>query len=167
MHKTSAWPLALVYAALIVYASLYPFAEWRDQGIWPWAFLVAPLPRYWTWFDVVANVMGYVPLGFLLALAFMRSGRGRRAVLRLGRTVAKETGQPFKPAANGEYVAGTYRQRLTLASGRFAMIDDGLGFQLVPWSPSLESQRGKHVSGVARDDGGIDWSFGRNRGLGM
>ena len=81
MHKTSAWPLALVYAALIVYASLYPFAEWRDQGIWPWAFLVAPLPRYWTWFDVVANVMGYVPLGFLLALAFMRSGRGRRAVL--------------------------------------------------------------------------------------
>ena len=81
MHKTSAWPLALVYAALIVYASLYPFAEWRDQGIWPWAFLGAPLPRYWTWFDVVANVLGYVPLGFLLALAFMRSGRGRRAVL--------------------------------------------------------------------------------------
>ncbi len=27
----------------------------------------------------------------------------------------------------------------TLASGRFAMIDDGLGFQLVPWSPSLET----------------------------
>ncbi len=81
MHKTSAWPLALVYAALIVYASLYPFADWRDQGIWPWAFLAAPLPRYWTWFDVVANVLGYVPLGFLLALAFMRSGRGHRAVL--------------------------------------------------------------------------------------
>jgi VanZ family protein len=71
----------LVYAALIVYASLYPFADWRDQGIWPWAFLAAPLPRYWTWFDVVANVLGYVPLGFLLALAFMRSGRGHRAVL--------------------------------------------------------------------------------------
>ena len=81
MHKTSAWPLALVYAALIVYASLYPFADWRDQGIWPWAFLAAPLPRYWTWFDVVANVLGYVPLGFLLVLAFMRSGRGHRAVL--------------------------------------------------------------------------------------
>jgi hypothetical protein len=31
-HKTSAWPLALVYAGLIVYASLYPFAYWRDQG---------------------------------------------------------------------------------------------------------------------------------------
>ena len=80
-YKTAAFPLALLYAALIVYASLYPFADWRDQGIWPWAFLAAPLPRYWTWFDVVANVLGYVPLGFLLALAFMRSGRGHRAVL--------------------------------------------------------------------------------------
>jgi hypothetical protein len=42
MHKTSAWPLALVYAALMVYASLYPFDGWRDQGIAPWAFLAPP-----------------------------------------------------------------------------------------------------------------------------
>ena len=57
MHKTSAWPLALIYAALIVYASLYPFEGWRDQGIAPWAFLASPLPRYWTGFDVAANVV--------------------------------------------------------------------------------------------------------------
>ena len=91
----------------------------------------------------------------------------RREVGAVADRLAKETGQPFKAAGNGEYVAGTYRQRMTLASGRFAMIDDGLGFQLVPWSPSLESQLGKHVSGVARGDGGIDWSFGRKRGLGL
>jgi len=91
----------------------------------------------------------------------------RREVDAVADKLAKETGQPFKPAGNGEYVAGTYRQRMTLASGRFAMIDDGLGFQLVPWSPSLESQLGKHVSGVARGDGGVDWSFGRKRGLGL
>ncbi len=46
----------------------------------------------------------------------------------------------FERAASGEYVAGSYRQRFALASGRFAMIDDGLGFQLVPWSPSLENR---------------------------
>jgi hypothetical protein len=46
------------------------------------------------------------------------------------------------------------------------MIDDGLGFQL-PWTPSLEKQLGRHVSGVARDDGGIDRGFGRNRGWGF
>jgi hypothetical protein len=68
MHKTSAWPLALVYAGLIVYASLFPFEGWRDQGVMPWFFLAAPLPRYWTGFDVVANLVGYMPLGFFLVL---------------------------------------------------------------------------------------------------
>ena len=91
----------------------------------------------------------------------------RREVEALGERLAAETGLPFNAAASGEYVAGTYRQRFALACGRFAMIDDGLGFQLVPWTPSLENQLGRHVSGVARDDGGVDWGFGRNRGLGL
>jgi hypothetical protein len=47
------------------------------------------------------------------------------------------------------------------------MIDDGLGFQLVPWTPSIEKHIGKHISGIARADGGIDWNFGRQRGLGL
>ena len=91
----------------------------------------------------------------------------QREIDALGEKLASETGLPFNRAASGEYVAGAYRQRLALASGRFAMIDDGLGFQLVPWSPSLEKHIGRHVSGVARDDGGVDWDFGRKRGLGL
>ena len=91
----------------------------------------------------------------------------QREVDALGEKLAAETGLPFNRAGGGEYVSGSYRQRFTLASGRFAMIDDGLGFQLVPWSPSLEKQIGRHVSGVARDDGGVDWDFGRKRGLGL
>lgn len=89
----------------------------------------------------------------------------RRDVEALGEKLTTQNGQPFQRADNGEYVAGTYRQRFTLSSGRFAMIDDGLGFQLVPWTPSLEKHLGRHVSGVARGDGGVDWSFGRKRGL--
>lgn len=77
MHKTSAWPLAGAYALLVVYASLYPFTEWRNQEIAPWEFLSAGWPRYWTGFDLAANVAGYVPLGFLLALSFMRRGHVR------------------------------------------------------------------------------------------
>ena len=46
-----------------------------------------------------------------------------------------------------------------LASGRFAMIEDGLGFQLVPWQPVLEKRLDQHISGVRRDDGGIEWEF--------
>jgi VanZ family protein len=76
-HKTSAWPLAAAYALLVVYASLYPFSGWRDQEIPPWDFLQAGWPKYWTAFDLVANVIGYVPLGFLLALSFMRRGNVR------------------------------------------------------------------------------------------
>jgi type IV secretory pathway VirD2 relaxase len=91
----------------------------------------------------------------------------RRELEAVGEKFAAEIGRPFNSAGKGEYVAGTYRQRLALASGRFAMLDDGLSFQLVPWSPSLEKQIGKHVSGVARGDGGVDWSFGRKRGLGL
>src|SRR6478752_632929 len=55
VHRTTAWPLALAAVCLIVYASLYPFSDWRDQGISPFRFLTAPLPQYWTGFDVGAN----------------------------------------------------------------------------------------------------------------
>ncbi|BCH27853.1 type VI secretion protein [Mesorhizobium sp. L-8-3] len=91
----------------------------------------------------------------------------RQELEALGDKLATDLGRPFNKAATGEFVAGTYRQRFTLVSGRFAMIDDGLGFQLVPWSPALERKLGQHVSGVARGDTGVDWSFSRKRGLGL
>jgi type IV secretory pathway VirD2 relaxase len=36
-----------------------------------------------------------------------------------------------------------YRRRLILASGRFAMLDDGLGFTLVPWRPAMDRRLGQ------------------------
>jgi type IV secretory pathway VirD2 relaxase len=81
--------------------------------------------------------------------------------------LSTETGLAHRPSAEGEHVAGAYRQRVTLASGRFAMIDDGLGFQLVPWRPALEQKLGQHVSGTLTPGGRVDWSFGRSRGLGI
>ncbi|MBK7006510.1 MAG: VanZ family protein [Burkholderiales bacterium] len=80
MHKTAAWPLAVLYAGLIVYASLYPFADWRNQDLAPWFFLSAPPAYYWTGFDVAMNVVGYVPLGGLLALSGLRTRRVRHSV---------------------------------------------------------------------------------------
>ena len=75
LQKSVALPLASALVCLIVYASLYPFADWRDQGISPLTYLTAPRPQYLVGFDVAVNVAGYAPLGFLLTLAFMRSGR--------------------------------------------------------------------------------------------
>lgn len=88
----------------------------------------------------------------------------------LGDAVAKlstDTGLAHHPSADGEHVAGTYRQRVTLASGRFAMIDDGLGFQLVPWRPALEHKLGQNVAGTMTSGGAVDWAFERKRGLGI
>jgi type IV secretory pathway VirD2 relaxase len=78
-----------------------------------------------------------------------------------------ETGLIYNPSPEGEAVAGIYRQRVILSSGRFAMLDDCLGFQLVPWRPALEQQLGRHVTGVMLPGGAIDWSFGRKRVLGL
>ncbi|PTT20551.1 VanZ family protein, partial [Acidovorax sp. HMWF029] len=89
MHKTSAWPLALIYTALVVFASLFPFDGWRAQGIDPLVFLLARLPPpYWTGFDVVTNAAGYAPLGFLLVLGMLRSGWRRVLVAVAVATVA-------------------------------------------------------------------------------
>jgi len=84
----------------------------------------------------------------------------------VGRRLAEETGLAHLPAEAGESVSGVYRRRLSLATGRFAMIDNGLGFQLVPWIPSLERELGRQVNGIA-GPGGVDWSFGRRRDLSL
>jgi len=90
----------------------------------------------------------------------------RRELDAVGAKLSAKTGLPHMKAAIGEHVSGTYRQRLTLASGRFAMIDNGLGFQLVPWSREIEKKLGQHVAGVTKG-GGIEWTLGRKRDLGL
>jgi Protein of unknown function (DUF3363) len=72
------------------------------------------------------------------------------------------------PSAEGEHVTDVYHQRVTVASGRFAMIDDGTRFQLVPWRPAPEQSLGQRVTGTLTvPGGGIQGSFHRKRGLGI
>ena len=91
----------------------------------------------------------------------------RRELDQATAKLTAEMGLAHRPSAAGEHVAGVYRQRITLSSGRFAMIDNGLGFQLVPWRPALEQQLGKQVLGVMSPGGGVEWTLGRSRGLGL
>jgi uncharacterized protein DUF3363 len=88
----------------------------------------------------------------------------RTEVTRVGKAMAAERGLTFAAARTGEYVSGTLVGSAQLASGRFAMIDDGIGFQLVPWQPVLATRIGQHITGTVRGAGGIEWSFGRSRG---
>jgi len=91
----------------------------------------------------------------------------RRELDAAASRLSAETGLAHRPSAEGETVAGVYRHRVTLASGRFAMIDDGMGFQLVPWRPALEQQLGRHVSGVIAPGENVDRNFGSKRGIGL
>ena len=77
--------LALAYLVLIVYASLYPFANWRNLGVSPLEFLDAGWPRYWTAFDLATNLLAYLPLGFLLTLSLrnLPGGRWSAAIVAL------------------------------------------------------------------------------------
>ncbi|GAA4020804.1 VanZ family protein [Actimicrobium antarcticum] len=90
------------YALLILYASLYPFVGWQSHGLPPLAYVSAPLPHYWTVFDVVTNVAAYMPFGMLLVLAIYPRIRGALALLVvLGAAVlwsgSMEAAQTFLP----------------------------------------------------------------------
>jgi len=75
--STLARYLAGAYLLLVVYASLHPLSGWHDNGAPLLDFLHAAWPRYYTGFDLIINMLAYVPLGFLLAPAL----RGRRVGL--------------------------------------------------------------------------------------
>ena len=75
--------------------------------------------------------------------------------------LAHEIGKPYGPATAGERVEGRYRRRLDLASGRFALIEGALGFQLVPWRPDLDRRLGHEIAGAVGAGGQVRWSWER------
>lgn len=87
-----------------------------------------------------------------------------RELADAGEALAARHGGIAQPVNAGDHIAGIYRERVTLASGRFAMIDNGMGFQLVPWRQDLERHLGQAVTGRINQHGGVDWSFARSRG---
>lgn len=89
----------------------------------------------------------------------------QRELDHVGEKLSQELGLAYKPVHSGVRISGIYRQRLQLTSGRFAMVESGLGFQLVPCSSSQEKKLGQEISGITRSNGGIDWSLGRGRGM--
>ena len=101
------------YLLLVVYGSLYPLNGWRDQGLSPFAFLGAALPRYFTWFDVALNVAAYLPLGLLavLALAPRVNGAAAALIATAGATAVSlllESAQSYLPeriASNADLAA--------------------------------------------------------------
>ena len=87
-----------------------------------------------------------------------------RELESVAKSLATDSGLSYFPLADGRSASGVYRQMISTASGRFAMLEDGLGFSLVPWRPVLEKRLGQTM-GVAMHGDQVVWSFGRQRGL--
>ncbi len=98
----------------------------------------------------------------MLARNLLGTLRGRE-IDAAAKTIAAETGLTHRAVADGESVTGTYRRSVQLASGRFAMLDDGMGFSLVPWKPVIEQRLGQTLIAVARGSG-VTWEFRHSRG---
>src|SRR5579862_6858509 len=125
------------YAALVVYGSLYPFSVWRSLGLSPFAYLADPLPQYLTVFDVVTNVLGYMPLGALIVLALYPRVRGTLAVgaalcggaLLSGTMEAIQTYLPTRVASNLDLAANAFGAlvgAVLIAPATSALLDRGL-----------------------------------------
>jgi Protein of unknown function (DUF3363) len=106
------------------------------------------------------------PEGGLRARRDLLPALERKEIERVGRMLATERGLAFNAVRDGQTIRGKLIGSTQLVSGRFAMIDDGLGFSLVPWRPVIEKEIGREVIGVMRG-GDVSWQFGRKLGLGL
>lgn len=119
----------LVYALLIMYASWYPFSNWRSNGLPPLAFLVAPLPHYWTMFDLITNIIAYVPFGVLAVFALYPRIRGIAAfliallsgILLSGVMETVQTFLPSRVASNLDLLTNTAGVVIGAVAGVFLM----------------------------------------------
>ena len=138
-----------------------PGALPRDQGFGREVRSALALRRAW----LLEQGLGTMSDGQADYRPDMLAQLQRRELLRVAAGIARDSGMEFAPTHAGAIVEGVVRRRLDLASGRFALIDNGREFALVPWRPVLERAIGRPVFGRARRDGGISWTIGRDRGL--
>ena len=87
-----------------------------------------------------------------------------RELAQAAKDIATETGLEHRPLADGQRAAGIYRRSVMLASGRYAMLDDGKAFSLVPWKPVIERRLGQQLAATVRGDG-VTWNLGRQPGI--
>lgn len=117
--------------------------------------------------NLVAQGLGHMQNGKPVLGDHLLDELKQRELAEATRNISRSTGLMVLPSGLGDHVAGTCRQQVDLNSGRFAMIDNGMGFQLVPWEPALARRLGQEVSGLINHHGGVDWSFDRSRSIGL
>ena len=133
-QHSSARPLALAYAVLVVYGSLYPFDFNWPPGTDLLRLLRLPWPPWLIRFDIATNLLGYLPLGALLCGARLRGGGGVRASLFWAVLAASvlsytlEVLQSFVPFRVPSLIDWTFNTLGALAGALLAAGVDALGW---------------------------------------
>lgn len=87
-----------------------------------------------------------------------------RELFEVARAIQAETSLTYRPAVEGARIQGTYRRSVQLVSGRYALIDDGSGFSLVPWRPVVDKHLGRSLAATVSGHR-VSWSFENKRGI--
>jgi VanZ family protein len=72
--------LSLIGLGAVLYATLYPWSDWRLRQPGAFAWIAAGIPRYWTWFDFASNLVAYLLLALVTTLGWFAAVRTRWAV---------------------------------------------------------------------------------------
>ena len=97
----------------------------------------------------------------VLACNLLATLRGRE-LAKVAQDIATETGLEHRSVTDGQRVTGIYRRSVMLASERYAMLDDGMGFSLVPWKPVIEQRLGQQLAATVQGVR-VSWEIGRTR----
>ena len=89
-----------------------------------------------------------------------------RELSAVGKSLQDQTGKTYRPMQDGARISGVYRQSIQFVSGRFAMLDDGVGFSLVPWRPVIEQRLGQRISVMVRGSS-VTFQLMRQREMSM
>jgi hypothetical protein len=77
--------------------------------------------------------------------------------------IEAHSGLVYRRIADGDTVSGIYSRSVLLVSGRFAMLDDGVGFSLVPWRPFIDKRLGQSMCALVREER-ASWEFKKING---
>jgi Protein of unknown function (DUF3363) len=114
-------------------------------------------------FLVEQGLAGGSGKSLVLARNVLRKLR-EREIQTVAHDITRETGLAHWPLIDGQRVSGIYRRSVQLASGRFAVLENGRGFSLAPWKPVIERRLGSVVTGLIQGNS-ASWELGRRRGV--
>jgi type IV secretory pathway VirD2 relaxase len=101
---------------------------------------------------------------FVLASSLLATLQQRELAV-VGNSLQVQTGLAYRPLQDGQKISGIYRKSVQLLSGRFAVLEDGMGFQLVPWKPVIDRRLGQHLTG-AFERSAVTWNVSLGHAIG-